>query len=159
MVKYLQDLMAEIDAVDLELVEEPDCELQHNDQALGDLPEDLKKLYGLKTRLRTEYDAARTQAVKEVKEIDSNKKREKAIAVWDNKLTLMSIKRDAVDKLFWTAVRHLFPDHAGAELIGLRSGWKVVTTDASCDCARCQTRKLMDSLTKSIALRAITEEL
>lgn len=122
---FLGDLQEELEHVDLDLVKEPTGELEDDQTAVGELPEELRRLYAVKVNA----SSALRDAAKEVIQLyakhygeDEPPPEYDDLAARHN---LAAHRSSSLDDLFWTAVRHEFPVLHNKATIGLAEDWQV----------------------------------
>ena len=100
---------------------EPDTEVNIHDHIVGELSNDLRKLYTMWKK--TTEVAARTK----VDLLFSNSKHKEEL---DRRFSELSSKSEALREIFWIGV-HDEHDLWSKDSVGVRRGWKVVWSDSS----------------------------
>ncbi len=133
--KWLQGLMTEVEKI-TEL-NEPETERAAGQTIIGELPDNLKRLYSYCKALADKVQNLR----KESDETDSRKAAAEIRGIAKRLDTRMTI---AVG-ILWEEIRHEFRDHIKpSAALDICKGWKVCTS-APCDCLLCKmTRQAAD---------------
>jgi hypothetical protein len=122
-----------------------DVEVRQSDKLVGDLPEDLRKLYAFYSNLVDKTNRTIDQLKQKFREVIAanivTRNRaaiDEAKKALDQQIELFRLKTDLVSDIFFTSVRQAFPEIASEPEIGLRAGWKVVLLNGKHN-ERCDT--------------------
>lgn len=118
----LRELVAMLDQVDVSAIRPPTDDLKAGDWAIGELPDDLKPLFGLLQQLCDQYRAV--EAVNAVGQPESGAG--ESAETTETESLLLYNQAELVGRAFWFAVRRAFPDYVLTRRFALRKDWQVV---------------------------------
>jgi hypothetical protein len=127
MIRFLQELVEELDQIEVTRVEEPKGEIKHGDIPVGTCSDELKKLYGLRTQAGRKVIDLRKQIFGRLAEsLDASQETLAELEEIEGQRVIADLRLQAIDNLFWVAVRSEFPAIAARCTIAIRKGWLIV---------------------------------
>lgn len=141
MTQYLRTLVDELAKTEVDLTLEPMAELQPNDTVIGDMSEDLKKLWTLvirnKIALGDLRERLRVVFMGELLRLTPRgKAEEEIVALGVEEIRLVDEER-ILASIFWASVRMEHPSLKDKAVIGVCRGWKVMISSADSRDAAC----------------------
>lgn len=137
--KFMQWMRNELEGIKAADIGPPDYEVDDGEEVIGTLVDtDLQKLSVLRDRLNGQVLAlAKEHAHKAIDLVNGESRPDHDPAICDlcamiRGHAILSDKKDAIDALFWTGLRHELSDEALVQLhkaggtVGLRKDWKIV---------------------------------
>lgn len=127
---FLQELVDCIqDLKKVDLKKGSDLEIEKTDHPVGRCSDEIKRLYQMR-------DAAMTECLKIAGEVIAltaahfgEPDPPEGFEELNEKYARAQLRKDVLDRLFWTAVRFEFPEIMLKESIGIRKNWTVVWSD------------------------------
>lgn len=122
---FLNELQDELGRVDLMQVEEPQVELEDDCEVVGELPEELQRLYALKVRAANALMALQGELLQCRGRHFGQTEPPPEFEALVERHNLAECREAVIDALFWASVRVEFPVLANKGTIGLAEGWGV----------------------------------
>jgi hypothetical protein len=122
MLPFLQELIKNLEAIEIDESEGPSLPVQADEHVVGILNDELKKLYVLIQHM----DETINNITERARQIFISG--EEDLTNLQKQFSLLASKGVTLHRIFWTEVRSDFPEVNDKPGIGLRAGWLVVWT-------------------------------
>ena len=120
--EILKAFLAEVKAIDVSQVKEPDAEVKDDHTVIGEATTEIKQVLGLRNKLVDDVNAL----VKRHADIcpPEPEQREEHDQI-NADIHQLSRKHELVNDLLWYCVRGQFPETEDKDVVSLHTGWKV----------------------------------
>lgn len=122
---FLSELQDELERVELQDVKGPKAELEDGQEAVGELSEELQRLWVVKVEANNALNALKGELLQLQGRHYGEDKAPPEFAELATRYNLAVHRSEALDNLFWTSVRIEFPILADKGSIGLAEEWQV----------------------------------
>lgn len=123
---FLTEIIENLKRVEVEKLAGPPDEVGEDDYVAGVMGEELKRLWGLREEMRRKLrELEQALRLIKIQHFGVPDLPPKFIEL-SREFCLADSDDDAMNELFWAAVRRDFPEIAEHPVIGVRKGWRVV---------------------------------